>query len=218
MEQKSVPILMLKYRSPEIEEATVKSIVTNTHWPIRLLQRDNSEGPKNMAELWNDFLLHDLWRWEKFAVILDSDVIVHDGWLTKMMEVAMDEKRHVGVVVPKTNYCNESIQVKPPHDEPFAYAIGQVSGFCFLVNMDAYRDNGPFDEQFGFYGQDTDFFVRMAFTTDWAVMVQPQAFVEHLGHYSTRMVTDDCYDYAADKENAMRLFRAKAKTYGYNVP
>ncbi len=215
--QQSIPILMLKYRSPEVEEEARKSIVNNTKWPFRLLLRDNGEGTKNMAKLWNDFLLHDLWRWEKFAVILDSDVIVHQGWLTKMMEVALNEKRRAGVVVPKTNYCNEDVQVNPPFDTSFAFATGQVSGFCFLINMEAYRDNGPFDENFGFYGQDTDFFVRMAFTTDWAVIVQPNAYVEHLGHYSTRMVTDDCYDFAADKEHALTLFRTKAKTYGMRV-
>ena len=133
------------------------------------------------------------------------------------MTVILKKSRKAGVVVPKTNYCNESIQVKPPFDTPFAYATGQVSGFCFLIDREAYKENGVFDEAFGFYGQDTDFFCRMAMTTEWNVLVQPKAYVKHLGHYSTRMATDSDYDFEQDKIHALQLFKTKARTYGMQV-
>lgn len=73
-------------------------------------------------------------------------------------------------------------------------------------------DVGPFDEAFRFYGQDTDWFCRMALTTRWDTWVDPRVQMFHQGQGSTNATSKD-YDFKEDKRHALKLFFYKLETY-----
>jgi GT2 family glycosyltransferase len=131
-----------------------------------------------------------------------------------MMEV-MQSIPNCGVVVPRTNYCAETLQVKvDPDRAPLRIDHGLVSGFCFLLRQEAFQEVGKFDEEFGFYGQDSEFFVRMAKRSKWGVFLQPKAYVFHYGRYSVKNKTsDETYDFALDKRRALELYHQKTAEY-----
>jgi len=80
--------------------------------------------------------------------------------------------------------------------------------------MSAYLDCGKFNSQFVFYGQDSEWFIRMIAKTHWKIYLQPKCFIHHEGSYSVRKADNGDYDFEGDKDNAMRLFWQYAKEYG----
>lgn len=207
-----VEIIFLKYNNVEIEIPALVAILNGTEWPYVLTVYDNRDGTKNMAKLWNQLIRNSQ---QNYVVIIDSDTKVKPFWLTRMMEV-MQAIPNCGVVVPRTNHCSEGLQVRiDPERAPLRIEHGLVSGFCFLLRREAFQDMiGGFDEEFGFYGQDSEFFVRMAKKSRWDVYLQPRAYVFHYGQYSVKNKTEkETYDFAADKQRALELYYQKTANY-----
>jgi hypothetical protein len=143
--RKRVNIIVLKYKNLDVEIPCVVSLLRGTDWPYTLSVFDNRNGTKNMAQLWNRLIKASQ---EEFVAIIDSDTKVETHWLTYMMEV-MESVPNCGVVVPRTNHCNETLQVKAsPSGGPLRINHGLVSGFCFLLRLKAYDEVGDFDEEF----------------------------------------------------------------------
>jgi hypothetical protein len=186
-----VDILVLKYKSPEVESECVRRIINGTDHPYVLHLIDNRNGLKNMAVLWNYWVMHTPLP---YKVIMDSDALVAVGWLSAMMETL--ERQNAGVVVPATNLCGFSPQMKQYSEER---PLEGASGFCFLFGLETYKEVGPFDEQFEFYGQDTEWFARVR-KAKRKIVLQPKAYVDHLGSYSAR--ADVGFDAMKDRREA----------------
>jgi GT2 family glycosyltransferase len=58
--------------------------------------------------------------------------------------------------------------------------VDWVSGAALAIRRAAWAEAGPFDEGFGFYGQDVDFCLRLG-DAGWKVRVLPGWVVKHLG-------------------------------------
>jgi N-acetylglucosaminyl-diphospho-decaprenol L-rhamnosyltransferase len=58
--------------------------------------------------------------------------------------------------------------------------VDWVGGAALAIRRAAWEEVGPFDEGFGFYGQDVDFCLRLG-DAGWAVRVLPGWVVTHLG-------------------------------------
>lgn len=209
--QKRVEIIVLKYKNLDVEVPCLVHLLRNTDWPYRLTVIDNRNGTKNMAKLWNQLIKESQ---QEYVAIIDSDTKVNAQWLTRMMEV-MKTFPSCGVVVPRTNHCSEGFQVKAsPDGDPLRILHGLVSGFCFLLRLEAYTEVGDFDEEFGFYGQDSEYFVRMAKRSRWDVYLQPKAYVFHYGQYSVKnRDSEEVYDFAVDKNRALELYHQKTAGY-----
>lgn len=210
MERQTVEIYFLKYKSPDIETRCLESIFHNTHWPYHLHVIDWREGTKSMSAAWNSILnQHGHYYYKMF---IDSDTVVADGWLNYMM-LAMERNKNAGVIVPRTDNCGEARQIRLTANDPIT-ELPLASGFCFLFHMSAYLDCGKFDTRFAFYGQDSEWFIRLIYKTKWKIYCEPKAFVHHEASYSVRNAENDGYDFKKDKENALRLFWECAKEYG----
>jgi len=58
--------------------------------------------------------------------------------------------------------------------------VDWVSGAALAIRRSAWAEVGPFDESYGFYGQDVDFCLRLR-DAGWAVRIVPGWLVTHLG-------------------------------------
>jgi len=171
-----------------------------------------------MAMLWNHFIFNSK---ADFQVVIDSDCIVTPDWLSQMMQTMLHTRGvEVGVVVPITNHCNEGIQVYTEPKKAPGCALespdGLVSGFCFLIRREVIKDVGGFNEDFGFFGQDSEFFVRMHLKSKWSILIETRSYVAHRGNYSVQNV-DDTYDFKKDKQHALSLFRELTRQHAETV-
>jgi len=224
MDQPVVEIFLLKYKSPTVESSCIDSILHNTEWPYHLHIVDNRKGTKNTGDIWNR-LIKD-WGHYYYKLFIDSDTLVEKLWLTKMMAVMLSKKSDAGVVVPRTDNCGEIRQVHTgtnvstrkllPTDPVVELPL--ASGFCFLFNYSSYQHTGDFDyTNFTFYGQDSEWFIRMRAKTKYKIYLQPASFVHHRGAHSVNEIEDDSFDFKKDKQNSLKNFWAKVEEYGVGV-
>ena len=106
-----------------------------------------------------------------YICVLNSDVIVTVGWITKMV-IALEADERNKIVNPCTNNTaliniplqpgydyndmNRAFELLSPHDYPEI----MPTGFCFMMARQLIDDIGTFDEGYGSYGEETDFWMR----------------------------------------------------------
>ena len=138
------------------------------------------------------------------VVLLNSDTVVADGWLDRLVAHARSHER-VGTVTPFSNnatICSypdlRGMPVPPPGEtvetlaEAFAVAncgraveVPTAVGFCMFVSRECLEDVGPFDaDAFGLgYGEENDFCLRAA-RRGWRHLLAADTFVWHRGEVS----------------------------------
>lgn len=139
------------------------------------------------------------------VVLLNSDVVVTERWLDKMLEAAASVHEKVATVTPFSNdatLCSVPEPLRPNelpagHDvDSFASLVEGASkhtaprlptgvGMCLLIRRAALRELGLFDEDaFGRgYGEETDFCFR-ALRAGWIHLLDDATFVFHHGEQS----------------------------------
>ncbi len=131
----------------------------------------------------------------EFVVILNSDIIVSPGWLTSMVNIAKSDKQ-IGVVGPKmVDERNKLVGAGVTKLNQFCSSRGtglvdqvglfdktedcySVGGACYLINREALRKVGRFDESYFFYYEETDLSLRML-EKGYRVVYSPEARITH---------------------------------------
>lgn len=139
-----------------------------------------------------------------FAVLLNSDTIVTEGWLDRMLEVVAEDNR-VAVVGPWSNAAswqsvpeltdehgawkvNELVGDETPDDvaamvatgSPLRPEIALVNGFCYLLRRSAFDHVGGLDtERFPRgYGEEDDLSLRLR-AAGYRLRVADDVYVHH---------------------------------------
>ena len=211
-EMKMVEIIILKFRDPEVEVECVKRIIEHTDWPFKLNIYDNRQNTASTAKIWNKLIKDSTCD---YVLIIDSDAFVPNTtpcWLTRMMETYKDYP-DCSVVIPiSNNVGGQNQQFSAP--QPYPYIVsnnGVWSGFCFLIKKSIMEKAGWFDEQFYFYGQDSEFAHRIG-KKRMETYMRKDVFVEHKAGYSGKKAeSQGTFDREADRTMARLLFVKKTK-------
>jgi GT2 family glycosyltransferase/glycosyltransferase involved in cell wall biosynthesis len=219
-----VDIVVCVHDAPEDVGRCLGSVLACTLPPFRLVLVDDGSGPETQALLEGfaqrhgaTLIRHDvaqgytraanagLRRTEApWVVLLNSDTIVTDGWLDRMVEQAAADPR-IGILGPLSNTA--SWQSVPAVQEGGDWAenplpkgvdvaeMGRLvaraaarqalplpflNGFCLLLRRRLIEEIGLFDEEiFGAgYGEENDYCVR-ARKAGWSLAVADDVFVYH---------------------------------------
>lgn len=183
-----VEIIILKYKSPEIEKDCVNRIIEYTRWPYKLNIFDNRGNGPNTSKIWNKLIKESTCD---YVLLLDNDSFVQKGmkdtcWLTEMMK-AFKIHKNVAWVGPVcgTNAVSTIQSMIPEDMEPITVS-SHLSGYCFLIKKSIFEEIGYFDEDFGFYGEESDwiekvFELNQYAGKDYKLVVATRAYVIH-GH------------------------------------
>ena len=180
---KMVEIVVLKYKDPEVETKCAVDVINNTDWPYKLTMYDNRPGTKNFSKIWNKLIRESTCD---YVIVMDSDIFVPaltPCWLTRMMRT-FEEFPDCWAVVPRVNRTSCSQQraqiaeEKPPTvlTEPFAAQ-------CVLYKKTVFEKVGFFDEEFLFYGQDSEWSHR-AMKKGCATYIRHDVLMDHGKHTS----------------------------------
>ena len=128
----------------------------------------------------------------RYALILNSDVVLGDYWLDNMVATAESDER-IATVNPLTNRASQIETPLPPGvnflevnrylQKYPAGALDVVTGvgFCMLLRMKALHDVGFLDEIFGAgYCEESDLCMRLT-TNGWRTVVAPNVYAYHKG-------------------------------------
>jgi GT2 family glycosyltransferase len=207
-------IVMPVWNNKEVTSRCIDSIFDNTHCDYRLIIIDNaSDAPTrlyleqlkssrpeavllitNQENLGFTKAVNQGMRAASadFVCIANNDIIVSDGWLQEMMQVAQSHK-DIGIVNPATNFGKK----KPSNITYQQYAVQMTKGkegrfsetaspvaFCYLIKKEVIDKIGLLDERFSpGYFEDTDYAIR-ARRAGYKSVFAEGAFVFHPEHTS----------------------------------
>ena len=131
-----------------------------------------------------------------YVVLVNSDVSVTPGWLSRLIACAESDSR-IAAVNPLTNYAaNINIPLAPganfygmdsrlaSHSRAEYPDVVTGVGFCMLLRRSALDDVGVFDEVYGQgYCEDSDFSMRLV-AKGYRTVVADDGFVYHKGRAS----------------------------------
>jgi GT2 family glycosyltransferase/glycosyltransferase involved in cell wall biosynthesis len=112
-----------------------------------------------------------------YVCVLNSDVIVTDDWMVRLL-MAMESSEKNVIVNPVTNntalinvgmYTGQSyldMDLALLRQSRLKYPEIMPTGFCFAIRRETFEEVGPFDEAYGSYGEETDFWFRTIKATD----------------------------------------------------
>ena len=131
----------------------------------------------------------------KYAVLVNSDVVLTEGCIDTLIETAESDSR-IATVNPLTNNASHIDIPLPPGinifemndylNKKFQGTADIVTGvgFCMLLRMKAVKQVGMFDEIYGNgYCEESDFCMRLT-TNGWRTVVTLNAYVYHKGQGS----------------------------------
>lgn len=216
---KRVEIIVLKYKSPEMEQDCVSRIIEYTQWPYKLNIFDNRGNGPNTSKAWNKLIRESSCD---YILFIDSDAFVQKThaqeddpssnkcWLTEMMR-PYHMWKDVAIVGPVcgTKAVTTMQSMEPARDDPFVID-GHISGYCFLTHKSVYEKYGTFDEDFCFYGQESDWIERVLEKGKDKIVIAPRAHVIHGYEYEGSLA-------AKQAEAEGELNRDEDSLLSYNV-
>ena len=180
--EKTCEIIVIKYGIPEIENKCIKSIENNTDLKkYKLTIFDNFQKKINLGKLWNDLISKSD---SEYICLLNSDTIVEPSWLDKLLEV-FDEEVKVGIASSLTDNC-AGIQSQFKKVSGYeAIHTDMLSGFCLVFPKNIWKEVGRVREDFGFYGQETEFALRVR-ELNKVLIIRKDVFIHHEGGASRK--------------------------------
>lgn len=194
-----VDIVVPVHNAWHITKECLESVVERTKWPYHLIVVDDAsdEYTAKRLESWvreknKDEEHFRQWFYIKnnknkgfaasvnrgvragsgrYVCILNSDVIVTENWMTKMI-MALESEEKVKIVNPCTN---NTAMINVPMTPGASYldmnrALEWTShrrypeimptGFCFLTYRSLFEEMGYFDEAYTSYGEESDWWMR----------------------------------------------------------
>lgn len=189
---KTVDIVLPVYNSMHIVEPCIRSVLSKTNYPFKLIIVDDASDDytktalQSLAKEDTRILLVRNSTNKGFAAsvnrgiklglgyyicLLNSDVLVTDRWLTKMvMALEADERNQI--VNPATN---NTAQIDVPMSPGASYSTMNAvfekyaqrrypeimpTGFCFMFRRNLISKIGYLDEAFVNYGEESDWWMR----------------------------------------------------------
>jgi glycosyltransferase involved in cell wall biosynthesis/GT2 family glycosyltransferase len=189
-----VDIILPVYGNLHVVDDCIKTVLERTNWPYRLTIVDDKSPvdtrkyfdhiikalPKDTQILYNNKnkgFSATVNRGinntsNNYICVLNSDVLVTEGWLTKMV-FALEADERNKIVNPVTN---NTALINVPMQEGYSYldmnrGLEMTSshrypevmptGFCFMFNRNIIPEIGQFNEGFESYGEETDYWMRV---------------------------------------------------------
>jgi len=201
---------MVTFNQPQLEQEAIKSVEEHTEFPHKLTVYDNWEKKEWIGKVWNDLIRKSDCE---YICLLNSDVVVEDGWLTDLMET-FDWDKDIAIVGPSTNSCGSEQKVprKYAKENRGKWMDGSLlSGFCLLFKKEVWDLVNGFDEDFELYGQDS-FFVWMVQRGGYKTVWNKGAWVFHHGRSSIlKAEKNGLYNTDEQSRKAQEIFDSKVQ-------
>lgn len=193
----AVDIVIPVYAGLHVLKPCIDSILARTSWPFRLIVVDDCSPDPVTIEYLESIKHHGVTVLfnnnnrgfaasvnrgvaagdNPYVVVLNSDTLVTDNWLTKML-IALESNPLNVICNPATNntaminvnmYTGRSyLDMADAMDKMrnIKYPDAMPTGFCFMFRRALWNVVGPFDEAYVSYGEESDFWFKAIRLTD----------------------------------------------------
>ena len=211
-ELKMVEIIVLKYKDPEVETRCAVDVINNTNWPYKLTMYDNRLGTKNFSKIWNKLIRESTCD---YVIVMDSDIFVpnlNPCWLSLMMKT-FDEYPDAWAVVPRVNRTSCLQQLAQEAENKLPTVLTEpFAAQCVLYKKGVFDHVGWFDEDFLFYGQDSEWSHR-AMAKGCKTYIRHDVLMDHGKHTSIgKAAKKGEFDRTLEGEYAQKIYHEKTRT------
>jgi len=197
-----IPIFVVRFRNPEVEDHCIQAVRTFTDSNIYpLVEVDNGTKDEPLSVVWNRMI--EKWNWfqdpDPAFLLLNTDAFLGDPFSLPIMEKTLRADPRHGFVGPMTDNAGSNQNINAPcwtdRDWSLESHTGQVirdqqiSGFCIMIRKLAWEQAGRFPEDGPFYGQESAL-IWKAMTLGWRTVFCLDTFVEHLGGATCKRYLD----------------------------
>lgn len=190
-----VSIVIINYNTAEVTIESIESIIENTvYQPYEIIIIDNASKSTDRDLLskfasersFSIYLMDENIGWNSgvnfgfdkaqgsLLLTINSDVIVEEGWLEKMVSLYLN---HDNIAAVNANIY-ESGKSIISHEEGF---LKILHGACSMISSDAWHLVGQLDSKnFRFYGTENDWSYR-ARSMGYRLIFSEHSIVNHLG-------------------------------------
>ena len=256
-----VDIVIPVYGGLQVLVYCINSVIARTSWPYKLIIVDDC-SPDTVTTAWleawaNANPQHSVLFNKKnrgfaasvnrgikhgtspYVCVLNSDVVVTNNWLTKLV-MALEADPRNQIVNPCTNNTavidvpmqegydynamNKALEALSSHEYPEI----MPTGFCFLIRRALVNTIGLFDEGYVSYGEETDFWMRTISRiekgqlTNWRAVLADDTYIFHERGSSFNILSPEKH-MGFRKSGASRFhsiwpsFKAWSKTFNINA-
>ena len=223
----SVTIVIVTYNQEKYTKECIASIKKFTNIPYRLLIVDNYSTDKTRSYLTNlpgaEIVFNNqnvgfpyacnqgiIRSYDEYVLILNNDVVVTEGWLERLVEIAESDKS-IGLVGPISNKVSglqidkdaryESIE-KMHHyakrirekNKGQIFAFPRLAFLCTLIKKEVIDKIGGLDERFSPGNYEDDDFCLRAQLAGFKSVIAKDVFIHHYGSKSFKAEGDRKYD------------------------
>lgn len=237
--QPIVTLLMLSLNTWEYTRQAIKSIFAHTTVPFKLLVIDQGSSDDTIRHLrWNDELYHIEHALNigfaagfnsalsfvdtPYFALLNSDIVVTDGWLKRMVDT-IKAVPEIAIVGPRSNYVSgpqlDKLAKYKDIDEMHKYAGGirntefakfhsvpRIVFFCTLLKSQLLQEIGGLDERFGIGNFEDDDYCRRVIQKGYRCVIDDSVFVHH---YGSQTFKANNIDYKKSMETNLQKFNKK---------
>ena len=212
----AVSILMVTHGAEDWVRRALRAVLENTEPCYEMILVDNASGAEMVRRLRSEvenvrLVVNEMNRGfgpasnqaaalaaAPLLVLLNSDALVHDGWLTFLRE-RMESRSDVGAVTPQLRNLDQTLQEAGAllfgngytqfvgfGDDPekpeylFPRELDYASAACLLVRRKAFFEVGGFDATYApAYYEDVDLCLELA-RKGYRTLYEPRAIVTHV--------------------------------------
>ena len=224
-----IDIIIPTYKNEHLTKRCIRSIMTYTEHPYRIIWVDDGSPTRSAIEVLYclnrtrvDFKHHCFLEnrgpasainrglqiaESNIIAILNNDVVVTNGWLTKLVSAISDPEKNIGILSAVTDHASsickydrlaKALGLEPI--EPIAQffnslpeqtrsVVTNISYFCAVIKREVIEKVGYLDEQFYMGGEDDDYNDRVRIA-GYETAVCVNCFVYHDHHASFTHVPD----------------------------
>jgi len=211
-DEERVEIIMLVIGNDRFEAIRCIEGLMRCRYPFKITIYENSLNSMNTAKIWNKLIRESTCG---YVMLIDSDAIPFGDFLTPLIDV-LNRHPDAAVVCPVADQTAvPDYQRIPQKDkDEFVPGLDHGSGFCMLFRKSIFEKVGFFDEDFVFYGQDTDWMERVV-DSDYNIYIVPRSLVHHgtdtQGSTSSmRLKEEGKFDFMLDQTYSQFLWRMKS--------
>lgn len=210
-----VSVIILSYNHPDLMEKTLDSVIKKSLYPnleIIVVDNNSNQETKNLLKKYSNIKLilnKENYGFAKgnniglkaatgnYLVLLNNDVIVTPGWISRLIFYTRDQK--VGLTGPVTNsIANEAlihIEYNPDTSSDLestsrnytssnwgnTLEVNNIAAFCLMMSRQAYQKVGDLDEIFGRgMFEDDDYCFRVK-KLGLKILIARDVFIHHFG-------------------------------------